>query len=331
MGMKFLILFLSCIFLPFANSYAQPMRVLFIGNSYTHYNNMPKLLEQMAESKGVKIEVAMDAKSNHTFQMHAKRPELYNSIRSTKWDYIVLQGFSREFAQDKAIMDTASLPYLKQLLDSIYINNSCTNVLLYQTWGYDDGYKADSLGIDWSFQSMSDRIHEGYIYASEQFNLAIVPVGKVWETVKENYPFIQLYQTDKQHPSVAGSYLVASCFYAALFKTDPNVNFVAKLDQKQAAILRETAGMFVLMNKNRYQIAKNSVEIDIKLNEDNKKVVYLVATYPNAKSVTWDFGDGMSETTTKTRHVYGKPGNYEIKVKIQDACGERLIKRKITI
>jgi hypothetical protein len=204
-------------------------------------------------------------------------------------------------------------------------------VLLYQTWGYDGGYQADSLDIDWSYQTMSDRIHQGYLYLGQQLNLSIVPVGKVWETVKENHPQIQLYQTDKQHPSLAGSYLAASCFYAALFKTEPNVGFSAKLDQKQAAILGEIAGAYVLMNKNRYQINKNSVEIEVKLNDENKKVVYLTANYPNANSVTWDFGDGMTESALKTRHVYGKPGTYEIKIKVQDACGERLMKRKVSI
>lgn len=311
--------------------FAQPMRVLFVGNSYTHYNNMPKLFEQMADSKGVKLEVLMDAKSSHTFEMHSKRPELYKNIRSTKWDYIVLQGFSRELAQDRAVIDKQSLPYLKQLLDSIYANNSCTNVLLYQTWGYDTGFKDDSLGIDWSYQTMSDRIHEGYLYVSEQLNLSIVPVGKVWETVKENHPQIELYQEDKQHPSLAGSYLAASCFYTALFKTEPDLSFTAKLDPKQAAIIQEIAGVQVLMNKSRYKINQNTVELDVKLSAEDKKVVHLSANYPNAKSVVWDFGDGMTESAFKTRHVYGKPGNYEIKIKVQDSCGERLLKRKITI
>jgi hypothetical protein len=314
-----------------ALAYGQPMRVLFVGNSYTHYNNMPKLFEQMADSKGVKLEVLMDAKSSHTFQMHSKRSELYKNIRSTKWDYVVLQGFSRELAQDRSVIDTMSIPYIKQLLDSIYANNSCTNVLLYQTWGYDTGYKDDSLGIDWSYQTMSDRIHQGYLYVSEQLNLSIVPVGKVWETVKENHPQIQLYQEDKQHPSLAGSYLAASCFYAALFKTEPTVGFTAKLDPKQAATLQDIAGTLVLMNKYRYKINQNTVELDVRLSPDDKKVVHLNANYPNATSVTWDFGDGMTETAFKTRHVYGKPGNYEIKIKVQDSCGERLLKRKVTI
>lgn len=311
--------------------FSQPMRVLFVGNSYTHYNNMPKIFEQMADSKGVQLEVVMDAKSSHTFQMHSKRPELYKNIRSTKWDYVVLQGFSRELAQDRAVIDAMSIPYIKQLLDSIYANNSCTNVLLYQTWGYDSGFKDDTLGIDWSYQTMSDRIHEGYLYVSQRLNLSIVPVGKVWETVKENHPQIQLYQEDKQHPSLAGSYLAASCFYAALFKTEPNLSFTAKLDPKQAALIQEIAGVQVLMNKSRYKINQNTVELDVKLSAEDKKVVHLSANYPNAKSVVWDFGDGMTESAFKTRHVYGKPGNYEIKIKVQDSCGERLLKRKITI
>jgi len=317
--------------LSLGNLFAQPMRVLFVGNSYTHYNNMPKLFEQMADSKGVKLEVLMDAKSSHNFQMHSKRTDLYKNIRSTKWDYVVLQGFSRELAQDRAVIDKESIPYIKQLLDSIYANNSCTNVLLYQTWGYDTGFKDDSLGIDWTYQNMSDRIHEGYLYVSEQLNLSIVPVGKAWETVKENHPQIELYQEDKQHPSLAGSYLAASCFYSALFKTEPNLSFTAKLDPKQAAIIQEIAGVQVLMNKSRYRINQNTVELDVRLSAEDKKVVHLTANYPNAKSVVWDFGDGMTESAFKTRHVYGKPGNYEIKIKVQDSCGERLLKRKITI
>ena len=327
--MKILAL-LSC-FLFVGMAFAQPMRVLFVGNSYTHYNNMPKLFEQMADSKGVKLEVVMDAKSSHTFQMHSKRPELYKNINSTKWDYVVLQGFSRELAQDRATIDSQSLPYIKQLLDSIYANNSCTNVLLFQTWGYDGGFKDDSLGIDWNYQQMSDRVHQGYLYLSEKFNLSVVPVGKVWETVKENHAEIQLYQEDKQHPSLAGSYLAASCFYAALFKTEPNLSFTAKLDPKQAEIIQQIAGVQVLMNKSRYKINQNTVELDIKLTAEDKKVVHLSANYPNASSVTWDFGDGMTEKSFKTRHVYGKPGVYEIKIKVQDACGERLLKRKITV
>jgi len=53
------------------------------------------------------------------------------------------------------------------------------------------------------------------------------------------------------------------------------------------------------MNKSRYKINQNTVELDIKLTAEDKKVVHLSANYPNASSVTWDFGDGMSKNLSK--------------------------------
>jgi hypothetical protein len=310
---------------------AQPTRVLFIGNSYTHYNNMPKLLQEMANSKGISADIHMDAKSNHTFEMHAKRPELYQSIKKYKWDYVIIQGFSRELAQDTSLIDSLSLPYLQQILDSVYANNSCTNVYLYQTWAYQHGFQDDSLQISWDYQTMSDRIHYGYNYVADRLNLAIVPVGRAWEAVRTNYPEIKLYQEDQQHPTLTGSYLTASCFYAALFKTNPKVSYQANIDDKTAALLQDLAGTTVLTNRNRYGINVNTVDIEVKLNDANKKVVHYSANFPNASSVVWEFGDGYTAPTPKARHIYAKPGVYSIKVKVQDSCGQRIIKRSVKV
>lgn len=62
----------------------QSMRVLFIGNSFTHYNNMPKTFHDLAESRNIKVDVHMSAKSNHTFQMHSERSDLYQDIQREK-------------------------------------------------------------------------------------------------------------------------------------------------------------------------------------------------------------------------------------------------------
>jgi hypothetical protein len=310
-------------------AHAQPMRVLFVGNSYTHYNNMPEMVQKMADSKGIKAEIVMDAKSSHTFQMHSKRPELYESIRSRKWDYVVLQGFSRELAQDQSVIDTASIPYLKQLLDSIYKNNACTNVLLYQTWGYKTGFIEDST-INWDYQTMTDRIHRGYLYVADSLHLPIVPVGRVWETIKENHPELNLYQEDLQHPSIIGSYVSACCFYTALFKSDPDVSFYAGLSPKIAESIQECAGTLLKMNLKRYHLDQNTFQLDVKT-INGKKTLLCTSTYPNAKSVRWDFGDGKSSTSADCRHQYVKSGSYEITLTVTDACGKRVIKRRVSV
>ena len=70
------------------------------------------------------------------------------------------------------------------------------------------------------------------------------PVGAVWRYLRQNFPNIELYQADESHPSAAGSYAAAFCFYSALFKKDPSLsNFNSVLNQAEAAIIRD--GVFV--------------------------------------------------------------------------------------
>ena len=48
-----------------------PLRVLFIGNSYTFYNDLPGLLVELVRSGGLDIEVEMAAEAGWTLADHA--------------------------------------------------------------------------------------------------------------------------------------------------------------------------------------------------------------------------------------------------------------------
>lgn len=307
---------------------AQQMRVLFVGNSYTHYNNMPKMFHDIANSKNIKVDVHMSAKSSHTFHMHSERMDLYQDIKSQKWDYIILQGFSRELAYDYSVIDTSVVPYVRRIVDSIYAQNPCTNILLYETWGYEKGFPEDSVNLN--YQMMSDRIHQGYLYLSQKFDFPIVPVGKVWETVKENNPKIQLYNEDLQHPSKYGSYLAACSFYAAIFKMNPNAAYADGLNAEYAKIIQNTAFSVIDLNLNRYLLSRNQIQVKSS-SKDGKYQVDCLANYPNAKSISWNFGDGKTANLFQVKHAYTKPGTYIITITIQDSCGERVIKKKVIL
>lgn len=320
------IVVLFCLFTPlFSHVSAQQMRVLFVGNSYTHYNNMPKMFHDIAESKNIKMDVHMSAKSSHTFKMHSERLDLYQDIKSQKWDYVVLQGFSRELATNYTAIDTTIVPYVQRIVDSIYAKNPCTNILLYETWGYENGFPEDSVNVN--YQIMSDHIHQGYLYLSQKFDFPIVPVGKVWETVKENNPSINLYNEDLQHPSKYGSYLAACSFYAAIFKMSPVSAYSDGLNPEQAKYIQNTAFAVVDLNLNRYLLNRNLVNIKT-TSKDGKYQVECNANYPKAKSILWNFGDGKTSNVFQAKHVYTKPGTYIITITIQDSCGERIIKKK---
>ncbi|MFZ9612796.1 MAG: DUF4886 domain-containing protein [Crocinitomicaceae bacterium] len=318
-GLLFLLLSLSSF------SWSQNMRVLFIGNSFTHYNNMPKIFQDLADSKAIKVDVHMSAKSNHTFQMHSERHDLFEDIHREKWDYVVLQGFSRELAYDEHTIDSTVVPFVRQITDSIYSKNPCATILLYETWGYAYGYPEDSLNVN--FQKMNDNIHQGYLYLSNLFDFPIVPVGKVWETVKENNPSIDLYQEDLKHPSKFGSYLAACSFYAAIFKQNPNSGFTDGLNFDKAKYIQNIAFNVVDQNLTRYFLNRNIVSVKTS-NEKGRLKVDCHANFPKAKSIVWNFGDGKTANSFDTQHYYSKSGTYIITVTIQDACGERVLKKK---
>jgi len=66
-------------------SYSQ-INVLFIGNSYTHYSNMPKIFEKIAESKGKMVFADSIAVSGSTLKEHAGRVSTYMKMKSSNWD-----------------------------------------------------------------------------------------------------------------------------------------------------------------------------------------------------------------------------------------------------
>lgn len=328
--MKKIISILSSIFC-FSSVFAQnnvgAMNVLFIGNSYTHYNNMPSVFEDIAESRGQKINVEMNARSSHTFKMHSERPEMYEHIKSKKWDYIILQGFSRELSHSVEHLDSATVPYVKQIIDSIYVNNSCTNVLLFMTWGYKNGF-SNREEID-SYTKMSDSVQKGYEYLSNVFALPIVPVGNVWREVQAKSK-IELYQEDFQHPSIYGSYLIAYTFYSAIFKAPPlNTLFTKKIKKEEAQFLQETSYGYVIDNLDTFNLRQNTLKVRYERTKKGKYFVYCNAIYPNATSIVWSFGDGKKADTSDVTYQYRKAGTYWVTLTVEEPCGTRVIKRKV--
>lgn len=302
------------------------MKILFIGNSYTHYNSMPELFEKLARSKKVKIDVSMNAKSNHTFKMHCQRPEMFEAIRSQKWDYVVVQGFSRELMYEKEVIDTASLPYFRQIIDSVYSNHSCTNVLLYMTWGYKNGFIN---GIDTlSYEDMSNRVQRGYEYLSELYNLSIVPIGQVWKSFRKNNPSVDIYQEDGQHPNLMGSYLIASGFYSSIFKSSPVGGYFPKIDSAVAVKMQNTAFKYVNKNLDTFKLNKNTLDFDYERTKKGEYFITASANFPEADSLNWIVENKVISKKTNLNYKFKKEGTYYVKLIVFDKCGTREIYRK---
>ncbi len=304
-----------------------PTNILFIGNSYTHYNDMPGIFKDFAIEKGYSVNVEMSAKSNHTCKMHCERAELFEKIKSKKWEYVVIQGFSRELCHEPEYLDTSFVPYFNRIVDSVYTNNSCTNVLLYLTWGYNNGIQENEEMN--TFLKMGDKIVTGYQYIADLYALPIVPVGMVWRSIHLSHPDYPLYDPDNMHPSKTGSFLIASTFFSSIFKTLPADSSNYTLDEQTTEIIKNAAYKYVLTNVDRFKLRQNTADVKFERTEKGKYLVHCKSYFQNCTSIKWEFGDSTSSNLNFVSHQYKKPGTYFVKLVVDDSCGQRVIQKKV--
>ena len=86
----------------------------------------------------------------------------------------------------------------------------------------------------------TDLVTEYNAGVADKLGVTAVYSGKVLNLAAEKYPEINLYHTDKIHPSYAGSFVVASCFYTVIFGEAPvKSDFSGELDTATAEKLKK--------------------------------------------------------------------------------------------
>ena len=120
-------------------SNATSLRVLWIGNSYTYYNDLPSMVARLAEADDVVVQFDSHTEGGWTWEQHSQSQETLDKIYSQQWDVVVLQEFSTRLAYDDLSVCEHSKPYLDILLEQILANNPETRIQFYLTWGRPHG------------------------------------------------------------------------------------------------------------------------------------------------------------------------------------------------
>jgi hypothetical protein len=215
---------LIALFLLSINGYSQSSKsVLFLGNSYTNYNNLPQLVVDIANSKGDTLTTDKNTPGGHTLQGHSSNTTSLSKIRQGGWDYVVLQDQSQIPSLSPAFVSSNSLPFARELGDSIYKYSPCGEPLFYMTWGRKNGdaSNCNSYPPVCTYLGMQARLRSSYLIMGEESKAPVSPVGAVWRDFIANYPSVELYASDQSHPSLNGSYLAACTFYASIFHKSP--------------------------------------------------------------------------------------------------------------
>lgn len=225
--------------------------ILFIGNSFTYRNEMPDIFEHMAISKGHQVYVQSVTKGKATLLVQSDRDAVFNAINDAQWDYVILQGSSRDFIQPNRYIADTTLPAMEKIVRAIRRNRPDSKILLYMTWGYRKGYlpfpETDT------YEKMTLKIRDQYVRIAKQYNFGVVPVGMAFKDSQSRKPEENLYVWDGAHPSLKGSYLAASCFYSAIFNESAvGATYYAGLDATICYFLQSVASRNVLYQRNKY-------------------------------------------------------------------------------
>jgi hypothetical protein len=227
---------------------SRQISVLFIGTSHTHYNDLPGLVRQIAQSVGDSVYTEMSAPGGFDFERHYKLPETISALNSRKWDYIVLQESGWRSALYPTVAEKMIYPFADSLQQVILKNNGSARLILYMTNGYIGGVnafgdtawcKADPGVCD--FNGMQERIKDNYLHLAKQLKAEIAPCGLIWKILRSKNNNIVLHDRDSIHPALTGSYSNAITIYSMIKKQKLNGAFSpAILGKEQASAIQET-------------------------------------------------------------------------------------------
>ncbi len=196
-------LFLFC--LSVSLLWAAPTRVLFVGNSYTYYNSLPQMVEELAQAAGQEIDYRAFTRGGSTLLELELHPEL-RSLLSEKWDYVVLQEHSTQgFSAWNGELNVNDPIYFLQGARLIAQRVNKAKIILYSTWARKN------------HPEFQPHLDFGYMLASREINATIAPAGRAWAAVREQPSAPELFVADGSHPTPTGSYLSACVLMRTIF------------------------------------------------------------------------------------------------------------------
>ncbi len=242
-----------------ANTTTTSQRVLFVGNSFTFFNNgihnhLGNLVR--ADNNYHKGKTRFRSMTYSGAYLSEQQGNIRRALKSGHWNVVVLQGQSGAFSSTKAANRFSQAA--KRASKDIRKHNAIP--LYFMTWAYENK------------PEMIDSLVSGYTKLAKETDAYVAPVGLAFHTAKQQYPHISLYskdilrfeksdtaaaqaiyKKDIKHPSLAGTYLAACVFYAVLYNKSPQgLAYSSELSLENAQQLQHIAWQSVRQFKASY-------------------------------------------------------------------------------
>ncbi len=309
------------------NLFAQDtLRVLFLGNSYTSYNNLPQLVQSLSASAGKTLIIDSNMPGGMTVSGHVNDATSIAKIRQGNWDYVVIQEQSQIPSIDYYRYNDMypAITDLKTLVEQF---NPCTRMITYMTWGRRfGGQQCDPTNTHCSpvfvdFNHMQDSLTSAYTEISDKLNIQCAPVGVAWQNVLNDTTFI-LHSNDNSHPTIDGSYVAALSIYSSIWKQQSiGIAFNAGLTQSRALYYQQMSDNTMFNSQNDWNLNINNPLANFSYSTNGNSVTFTNTSSSSMNSLLnyfWDFGDGNSSVLKNPNHSYSSTGIYSVNLIVAD-------------
>jgi PKD repeat protein len=295
------------------------LSVLFIGNSYTSYNNLPQLVQSLSTSAGKTLNIDSSMPGGYLMSSHLNDATTFAKISQGNWDYVVLQEQSQiptiEFYRDNDMYP--AMTDLKALIEQY---NPCAKIITYMTWGRRyGGQQCDPSGTYCSpvfanFNQMQNSLTSAYLEISEQLNVQCAPVGVVWQNILNNSTHV-LHSGDNSHPNMDGSYVAACTIFSSIWKQGASgLSYTAGLSSTLAQYYQLISDntLFNSTNDWNLNINKPTANFSESISGNTATFTNLSTSIANTLNYSWNFGDGNTSSIANPSHTYTTSGTYTI-------------------
>lgn len=225
-----------------------PVEILFLGSSYFNRYDMPTMFANLAANAGKDLYYDQYIPSGLYLANHANSSITEALINERDWDFVILQGVGSITAYPDYYTGHPVYPALVTLQNIISANCPETIMVFCMPWAYEDGMTWVPGWTD-TFADMQLHIYNNTLGYLDNLEFTISPVGWSWLTVLEemDYPLHYLHQSDWNHPSRMGSYLMACTIYTTVFQESSESNpYWGEIDEETAVYFQSVAATTVL-------------------------------------------------------------------------------------
>jgi hypothetical protein len=185
---------------PAVSKNPRALKILFIGHSKMFWHHVPKMFTYFVRKRNPEKQLKITEVCGGSYSLadHWRDGRALKELRSHgPWDYVVLfeqTGKPESFLAGKEFQEYFAL-------FNAEIRKVKAKTVLVESFNLD------------SERSVDLKTHKIMSAAAAARGALLVPVGTAWSNVRLRFPRLGLYDSDRIHPNLDGTYLMACVFY----------------------------------------------------------------------------------------------------------------------